>query len=161
MSSVALWIGCFISFLFSVCIYLLLLPTYHSTDLDVHRNWKSITYHLTPSQWYFENTSPWTLDYPPFFAYLEWVLAHVASFIGVDKSCLAISALPNVSSSCKVYLRASVIVSTSAVPFVVFGMLRSSLGLGKSQEFNIVDRFSQGFVFTTAILQHPGKNYSF
>ena len=74
------------------CFKLMLFNCYKSTDYEVHRNWKAITYSLPRDKWYFEQTSIWTLDYPPFFAWFEWVLAQVAHISGYHEA-LVISTL--------------------------------------------------------------------
>ncbi|XP_070033114.1 dolichyl pyrophosphate Glc1Man9GlcNAc2 alpha-1,3-glucosyltransferase isoform X1 [Nicotiana tomentosiformis] len=134
-----LWVS-----LVATCIKLLLIPAYHSTDFEVHRNWLAITHSLPLSQWYSDQTSPWTLDYPPFFAHFEHFLSFFASL--VDPIMVHLHLGLNYKSQPTIYFQRLTVILSDFV--LVFGIYRLTRNLGYKERVLIwvLVIFSPGLV---------------
>jgi alpha-1,3-glucosyltransferase len=70
---------------------------------------------LDISRWYYDETSEWTLDYPPLFAYMEFVLGKIAKF--VDPKITDITNLNYKATECIVFQRLTVVLLGDIVLF--------------------------------------------
>jgi alpha-1,3-glucosyltransferase len=117
----------------------------------VHRNWLAITHSLPISKWYFEDTSEWTLDYPPLFAWFEWLLSHIAAVM--DPKIVQLSNLYYNSWCCIVFQRLSVVVSDLVLAYAIKEYFSSVWKSDKwSSSWQTVVSLSVLLMFNTGLL---------
>ena len=161
----------------SVALKFLLLPAYKSTvssissssdqdeaeqeqDFEVHRNWLAITHSLPISRWYTEATSQWTLDYPPFFAYFEWLLSLPARL--VDPAMLDVQNLRYDSWATIGFQRTTVIVSEITLLFALHrqdSSFAASFQCANGSRYVVYgnqNRLTQRHAIALSILLSPG-----
>lgn len=124
------------SVVFSItAVKFLLISSYRSTDFEVHRHWLAITHNLKRDKWYYDETSRWTLDYPPFFAWFECALSYVAA--QVDPAMLRISNLNYASWCTVVFMRTSVIFTDILYAYAVYRCCRSISRFQRRQKVDV------------------------
>lgn len=105
----------------------------------------AVTYSLPYDKWYYENTSIWTLDYPPYFAWFECFLSQIGSKI--DQGMVQISSTPYLTFKTVVFQRLTVIISDF---IYVFASLKCSRLL--TEQISIVENRRKPLYFVLATL---------
>ena len=120
-------------------------PTYQSTDFEVHRNWKAITNSLPISEWYFYADNKWTLDYPPLFAYMEYILGKLSKIF--DPNITNLEKFNYNSITCKLFMRATVLLGDCLLFFSIRFLSRNiNLSLYKYLTLLFFIQFYAGLV---------------
>ena len=119
-----------LTFIIILSIKFLLFPTNESTDFEVHRNWKAITTSLPIREWYTNNLNIWTLDYPPLFAYMEYILGIISKLF--DPNITNINLINYKSKICKYYMRCTVLIGDFLLGYSI-KKLCFSLNLNKKK----------------------------
>jgi len=146
------------------CCKVLVFPSYRSTDFDVHRHWKALTRQLKdrPVEWYYDDrhvNTEHTLDYPPGFAFFEYVLSNnlITQFLLtsqlLDDRCLQLIPDDEVqeygtSPMCVAFLRSTVVVSDIVLWIGAWMVSTTTAALSPS-------RTSVWSIFLLIVL-HPG-----
>eukprot|EP00659_Diplonema_papillatum_P009632 gene9632-14954_t len=126
-----------------VAVKLLATYCYRSTDFEVHRNWLAVTSKSDVAEWYVENTSQWTLDYPPNFAYFERGLAYVADW--VDPAMTEVDNLCYASEATVIFQRVTVVLGDVFLLFSAYALFSV-----------LVPRESAVWGAVTQLVFHPG-----
>ncbi|ORY33541.1 dolichyl pyrophosphate Glc1Man9GlcNAc2 alpha-1,3-glucosyltransferase [Rhizoclosmatium globosum] len=133
-------------------------PGVHSTDFEVHRNWLALTNSLPLSKWYYEETSEWTLDYPPFFAWFEWTMSHIAKW--VDPAMVVVENLGYASDATILFQRASVVVTEAVLFYAVVSIFADVADARKRIILTALVFLSPGLLFVDNIhFQYNGFLY--
>ncbi|GAA5921699.1 hypothetical protein JCM3775_001772 [Rhodotorula graminis] len=128
----------------SFAVKLLLFPSYRSTDFEVHRNWLAVAHSLPLTKWYFDTTSEWTLDYPPFFAFFERVLSAFAYV--VDPEIVRLDNLGYAAGAAVAFQRSTVVLSELVLVLALFRWARTSQ----------TTDYPTARIIAASILFHPG-----
>ena len=134
-----------IIFIVIIILKIFLFPTSQSTDFEVHRNWKAITNSLSISEWYFYSDNKWTLDYPPLFAYMEYILGKISKII--DPNITNLKKYNYDSIKCKIFMRSTVLLGDLFLFFSIKFLSRNiNLSLNKYLSLLISIQFYAGLV---------------